>query len=114
MAIAKARTTTYPDALFIGSVAIFGVLLLGQMQFSPNTPNATVAVVFPPWTSGSRAIEITVAAGASILRSGRFSFITVVRPNERDYAERVRANGAWFVINSKVFGGCLTRSGTQL
>ncbi len=112
MASAKARTTSYQDALFIGSIAIFGVILLARIQFTPIAPNAAVAVVFPPWTRGGRAIEVAVAAGASILRLGRFPFITVVRSDEPDYAKRVIAKGAWFVLNSKTIGGCLARGGT--
>ncbi len=113
MTSTNARAVSYLEAALISSAAIVGIVIPAYMQFAPKVSSYSVAVVFPPWTRGGRAIGTAVRAGASILRSGRFSFIAVVHPNDAQYADRVIADGAWLVLDPKAFGGCLTQGSLQ-
>ena len=107
------RAATFCESALIVGAGIALVAMLGLKQFAPRAPSGALAVVFPPWTGSAKAIATAAVAGASVVRSGRYSFIVVVRPTVAGYAARAIGAGAWLVVDPQSFSGCLARSGMQ-
>jgi hypothetical protein len=74
----------------------------------PASPTAPVALLFPPWWSGTRAVLAAGAAGA-VIRFGAWPGIVIIAP----YAGGLppTATGAWAVLDPRVLGGCGATSG---
>jgi hypothetical protein len=78
-------------------------ILLDKGKLSNTGP---VAVVFPPWWTGSEAIVAAASVG-SIIRTGALPTIIVVAPNNGDYGRELWRQGAWFTLDARKAGGCL-------
>ncbi len=98
------------DWSIVGALAFVSTIILADVDLAPRDPRSGVAVVFAPWVRGADAAARAAAAGAALVRIGRYPFIIVVRPTSMDYSVRVRGEGAWAIFDPMALGGCLSRS----
>lgn len=86
------------------ALAFIALLPLGVVpacQLAPP-PYGPVAAVFPPWWTGRRAFAAAGTAGA-VVRFGATSFIVIVAATDR---ARLRATGAWMLLDPRALGAC--------
>ena len=93
-------------ALIALSVGALG--MTARATLVPRNPENGVAVVFAPWTSPEKALALTVEAGARFVRFGGYGFIAVGVADDRDYAARAKAQGAWLVLDPQLLAACLS------
>jgi hypothetical protein len=100
-------------------IAALTVLSVGALCFTaratlvPRNPENGVAVVFAPWTAPETAMARSVEAGARFVRFGGHGFIAVVAADDRDYAARAMAAGAWLVADPQLIAACLSAFGPK-
>lgn len=92
---------------------VVSALWLGGLSLTPKAGAAQVAAVFPPDWNRDQAFARVNAADALYVREGAWPFITVAASAEGaadpGLARRLRDAGAWFVIDPKALGSCLTQ-----
>jgi hypothetical protein len=101
----------------IAALAILSIVALGitaRFALAPRAPELGVAVIFAPWTPPEQTLARTVEAGARFVRFGGPGFVAVAVPNDRDYPARVRAAGAWLVVDPEVVAACLSAFGATV
>jgi hypothetical protein len=101
----------------IAALAILSIVALGitaRFALTPRAPELGVAVIFAPWTPPEQTLSRTVEAGARFVRFGGPGFVSVAVPNDRDYPARVRAAGAWLIVDPKVVAACLSAFGAAV
>jgi hypothetical protein len=96
----------WSDAVLIGVVALAAFAGVARLAIAPSDAAAPVAVIFAPGTSAADAYAAATDAGARILRSGRTSNIVIVVPDSAEFADRVKAEGAWIVADASTIDGC--------
>lgn len=75
-------------------------------------PQGRVAIIYPPGTTQGQALTRLIGAGGRLVRFGRQSWIVVAAPasgggqSSAQWAQRIRAGGAWAVLNPIIAGGC--------
>jgi hypothetical protein len=79
---------------------------MAVLQAQPRD-RTQVAAIFPPWTSGERAVTQVALAGGLVVRRGIIDAIVVVQGGDPDLIQRLYAAGAWAVIDPNAWGGCL-------
>jgi hypothetical protein len=84
--------------LLIVSVAMSGWLALRPVAGEPTL------VWFPPGVSADRALDAAARADALIIDRGPVPTSLVVQPDARNGIVRLRAAGAWLVVNARFFG----------
>jgi hypothetical protein len=100
-------------------IAALTVLSVGALCFTaratlaPRNPESGVAVVFAPWTAPETTMARAVEAGARFVRFGGHGFIAVVTADDRDYATRAMAAGAWLVVDPQLVAACLSAFATK-
>ena len=87
----------FVPALAIGLVS--GVALLIAYHLPPE--RGEIGVIFPPWTAQTEALGAIVAAGGSIVSTGRFSNIVIAFSHEEGFSQRVTGFGAWFTTAAR-------------
>jgi len=95
------------DVVVLASLSLGTLAASARVALAPRDPAGGVAVVFAPWTAEGAAFVRTVAAGARFVRFGGWPFITIAMPEHGNYADRVLAAGAWFVLDPKALAACL-------
>jgi hypothetical protein len=94
-------------ALALAMLAFIAVSSLETFSLNPDRP---VAVLFPSTLSSERAFAALVAAGGLPIRPATSAFshgpIWIAAAGAPDFFAKVRALGAWAVINPFAFGGC--------
>jgi hypothetical protein len=77
-------------------------------------PPATgpLALIFPPWWGGTRAVVAAVRSGY-VIRVGAQPFIVIVLPDSGAPGSRLRQSGAWLVLDPAGVGGCAYQSSTE-
>jgi len=98
-------------ALAVLSVCAF--CLAARATLAPQQPERGAAVVFAPWTAPELAMASAVEAGARFVRFGGYGFIAVVAPEDRNYAARAMAAGAWLVVDPELLAGCFAPFGVK-
>ena len=86
-------------ALAVASLLVVGASSLGA------APGGPIAVLFPPWWSGTQAM-LAAAAGGLPVRFGAVRFIVVLVPDMPDAARLLHRAGAWLLLDPRVLGGC--------
>lgn len=93
-----------------------GLLLLSSTgatwaNFRPQEGDGPLAAVFPPWWTPAAAFGAAATADVAIVRTGAWQTLLIVQPGESATvaASRLRAAGAWLVLNGRVAGGCAGR-----
>jgi hypothetical protein len=95
------------DGALIIVFALVAFIVVARAGLAPTNPAEGVAVVFTPWTPSDAVLTRAVAAGARFVRFGGVSFIAIVVPEADDYVERVRTDGALFVLDPQIILACL-------
>jgi hypothetical protein len=94
-------------ALVLALLAFVAVSGLETFSLDPNRP---VAVLFPSDLPRERAFAAVIAAGGLPIRPARSAMsdgaVWIAAAGAPDFFDKVRANGAWAVINPFAFGGC--------
>ena len=72
----------------------------------PGDPRL-VAAVFPPWWSAEAVLAAASQAG-DVVGPGGAPFVIVVRSENADLPDRIRAAGAFMVLDRAAFGLCLS------
>jgi hypothetical protein len=70
------------------------------------TVGAPVAAIFPPWWNAERSFTAAASAGGAIVRTGTWSNILVVTAADGGLFNRLRAAGAWLLVNPTALDGC--------
>ncbi len=100
-------------------IAALTVLSVGALYFAarttlvPRNPERGVAVIFAPWTTPETTMSLATEAGARFVRFGGRGFIAVVEADDRNYAARAMAAGAWLVADPQVVAACLSPLGAK-
>jgi hypothetical protein len=95
----------------IAALAVLSIAALGataRFALVPRAPEAGVAVIYAPWTAPEQTLARTVEAGARFVRFGGSDFVAVAIPDGPDYPARVRAAGAWLIVDPKILAACLS------
>jgi hypothetical protein len=90
-----------PGALLL----IVTVAMAGGLVLQPDADRPALAW-FSPLLSADQAVQAAASAGARIIGHGRLPTSLVVQPDETDGLARLRAAGAWLVVNARIAGGC--------
>jgi hypothetical protein len=98
------------EAAALTAFALASFLAVARIGLAPRDPLQGVGVVFAPWTPADAAFGRAVEAGGRFVRFGALPFIVVVTPETADYADRVRAAGALFVVDPQILAACLPSS----
>lgn len=77
-----------------------------RSSLRPADPLSAVAVIYAPWVSETAAIERATLSGASLMATGRFGAVVIVRPSAPGYVDRVLANGALLAIDPVYVAFC--------
>ncbi|AXK82407.1 hypothetical protein DW352_18920 [Pseudolabrys taiwanensis] len=87
-------------------LSLGGLYLGARIGLAPRDPSASVAVIFPPWTSAADTVAQSVAHRGRFMRFGGVPFIAVVMPDDDHYADETLATGAWLVLDSRLLAAC--------
>src|SRR5262245_7026235 len=101
------------EAAALAGFSVASFLVVARVGLAPRDPAQGVGVVFAPWTQADAAFVRAVEAGGRFVRFGALPFIVVVTPETADYAARVRAAGALFLVDPQVLAACLPSSSPQ-
>lgn len=96
---------SWAPALLLLAVSFVGTASLALR--APDAGTAPVAAIFPPWWGSERVLAAAVAADAVIVRPGAWPAILVVTSEHRDLAARLRAAGAWLLLDPQAVAACL-------
>ena len=72
---------------------------------APRDP-ARIAAVFPPWWTSAQAVSAAASAG-QIAGAGGLPFILVLRGEPDALESRLRAAGAWLLLDPDAAGQCI-------
>lgn len=95
-------------SLLLSALALLSIAGLDVFALDPGRP---AAIVFPRSVSADDGLRIVVAAGGLPIRPERSAILDqlvwVAASDDPAFFSRVRALGAWLVVNPAAFGGCL-------
>jgi len=89
-------------ALTASFLAVAGLAL----QAAPGAE--VVAVAFPPWWDAARVFSAAASSDAAVVRTTTFSSLLVVQPAPRDGLTRLRAAGAWLIMDPQAVAACFS------
>lgn len=98
--------------LSIGTSCLVICLLIGLLAYASVRPADTsngkmqYAIIFPPDTSHTEAINKTVIAGGVPVRTGKFDFIIIATSDNKDFKQSVKKTGAAFLFSAIIKGAC--------
>jgi hypothetical protein len=98
-------------AILLLVASFLGTAWLGLRPDS--AAGAPVAAVFPPWWGGERVFAASVSTGGAIVREGAWANILVLISADTDLPRRLRAAGAWLLLNPKALDACLKEPNTE-
>ena len=101
------------DIVALTALSVGAFCFTARSTLVPRDPERGIAVVFAPWTAPETAMARAVEAGARFVRFGGHGFIAVVAADDRDYAARAMAAGAWLVADPQLVAACLVAFGTK-
>ena len=81
---------------------------MGAVTMVPGDDEAApVAVVFPVWWGTDRSLSATLEAGGVVVREGGLSSLLVAQSSEPGFRRKLRAAGAWLLLDPKAIAACL-------
>lgn len=92
----------------IPSVFLFNSTIMMVVFAMAPSANHPVAAVFPPWWTAARAFAAASAVGVPVLRLGVAPGVFVLGAGPSDIPARLRAAGAFLVLDANALGGCLS------
>ena len=101
------------DIVALTVLSVGALCFTARATLAPRNPESGVAVVFAPWTAPETTMARSVEAGARFVRFGGHGFIAVVAADDRDYAVRAMAAGAWLVVDPQLVAACLAAFATK-
>ena len=104
------RHSTLIDWLLIAGLALGSTAMLAALNLGSSNERLGVAVIFPPWVSRADAVGRAAAAGARLMRLGRFPFVVVMLPTSDKYSDHVLKAGAIAVLDPGSSVGCVFRT----
>jgi hypothetical protein len=90
-----------PAALLL----VVSPIAVGWAGLRPPADGEAVAAVFPPWWSAGEALAAAATVGP-VVREGIVPTLLVVRTPAATGAARLRAAGAFLVLDPQAIGGC--------
>lgn len=101
--------------LFAGALclAVASVLALVPVLGPRDEASGALAGVFPPGHGTMAAYAAVAAAGGTPIRATGGGLVWVARSAEPGFAGRLRAAGAWLVLDPVVAAGCLAPSDAE-
>ena len=103
------RFTDFLPALSLTSATFVAVAIftLAPALDVDAAGSAQVAVIFPPWVDVTDGVGRIARAGGRPVRTGRLESIIVAQPDDPHFFEAIDDQGALFVIDPTILGGCL-------
>ena len=98
-----AGTLAWVPALLLLLATLLGA---GWAGTRPGAEGEPVAALFPPWWRAERVLAAALGTEGAILRTGGLAGVLVVQSPEPGFADRLRAAGAWVLLNPRALGGC--------
>ncbi|MCC5976750.1 MAG: hypothetical protein JJU21_01685 [Salinarimonas sp.] len=95
----------------VALLLLFGLATLGAplaLIAGPKDASDGIAVIFAPWIDEATAMSRVGDAGGAVIRAGGAGFVSVVMPQSPDFAQNIRAAGAWLLLDPQVVGVCST------
>lgn len=90
---------------------LLALIAVGCLDLFAINPDRPAAIIFPPSVSADDGLLIVAAAGGLAIRPERSAIfgqtVWIAAADDPDFFSRVRALGAWAVVNPTAFGGCL-------
>ncbi len=89
-----------------------GLLLMGSLgaawlELRPHHEgSAPLAALFPPWWPAAEVLKAAASADVAVLRSGAWPALLIVRPGDPGAPARLRAEGAWLLLDGRAIRGC--------
>jgi len=101
--------------LFAGALglAVASVLALVPVLGPRDEASGALAAMFPPGHDTMAVYAAVAAAGGTPIRATGGGLVWVARSAEPGFAGRLRAAGAWLVLDPVVAAGCLAPSGAE-
>lgn len=87
----------------------FSLPVVGLAAVAPDGASE-IAVVGAPWADVSRMAEIVASADGAIVRVGGLQNVIVAFSEHPDFAARLRAAGAWLVLDPLILAACRINS----
>lgn len=96
--------TLLSDSVLPAATALgIPLLILG----APET-GRPVLVIAPPGSGATRILDLVGRADGRILRGAGLTWMAVAVSEHPDFPQRLRAAGAWAVVNASSVAGCPT------
>jgi len=99
---------TWPIWLNASALLLVSWIAVASLALRLPATSETAAVVFPPWWTAAQAIAAIASADAAVVRTGIVPTILIVQLTKPGGLKRLRATGAWFILNPQAVGGCFT------
>ena len=104
----QSRCRSWRLPLILGLTSLIGAVALSMRP----TATGPVALIFPPWWGGTRAVLAAARSGA-VIRFGARPFIVIVLPDGRAPKNALGQSGAWLVLDPAQVGGCSDQSSLE-
>lgn len=101
---------------FVPAAALL-VLSAGATAAAAMAPGAAgepVAAVFAPWTGPEHALRAVAAADGAAVRAGAFDNVVIAVSDDPGFRDRLRAAGAWLLLDPKALAACLGPAGPKV
>jgi len=79
---------------------------LAWLDMRPHDGPGPLAAAFPPWWSATEIYRAAATAEVAVVRMGGWSALLIVQAADPGAPGRLRAAGAWAVLDGRAFGGC--------
>jgi hypothetical protein len=101
---ARGATGAIGLVLVVGATILITLFVAAAAGAAPRDP-ARVAAVFPPWWTSTQAASAAASAG-QISGAGAAPFILILRGEPGQLEPRLRAAGAWLLLDPDAAGQC--------
>lgn len=71
-------------------------------------PDRPLLAIFPPWWDRARAVEAVIGADGRLVGLGAWPGMLVAAAPAPGLPERLRAAGAWLLLDARNAAGCVT------
>ena len=103
----RADQATQADAIVTGAFFALCAFAISLVFATSQDTTGQLALIYPPWTSGSEALARASASDMDLVGFGRYPFIVIVAPRSSGPVSHGRRDGAMLTLAANGFGGCL-------
>lgn len=86
---------------------VVNFVALAALSFQPQAGSQTLAVAFPPWWDTRHTFLAAASADVAIVRETAFPSLLVVKIDDNASAIRLRAAGAWLILDPVAVAACI-------